>query len=804
MKTLQCYGNIATRRISDSSGSAMTIPPLVQGDSLRVKMRLIDEIDGSFVEIKPAVRSLKASFGTIQAPPANGSFKLKVGSGAAGGKILFNQDAAKVGQIISALAGLGSYGTVLDAQSFGTSCWVLRFNYSGEIPLAVADNSLNPVCDIRIRAFQRNNIWYHEIKLIQLPIAFTSTFSRILGLDPSTTIRRIVAGATTTIDGVDVLTNEVQAFTLDPSFRGTYRVKIKGFASQYFSYSDDISTVQDSLNAMGVTGAVFTVTTPSLNQVYVEFGGTLSGSTQDLLTIEVGEYPPGDIQFDIDLQTEEAEEAFRTFGGVPIGVFFEVEIVVGEDGETTTDTPGHIITLFREAVVISPELNYKELDSISSIDWLNRIPKDYIPFTPDQIITGTQFYSQVVGNGSASSFVLTHNLHTRIGHVTVQQNTTNGGILAVDTTYTVAFNSDDQITIAFTSVPTTGQYLVIFSTAGPASAFQAHTHTEGQVLGLVDDLNTLRSRVTSLETYLPSVGGGVVGTGSTTQGMVINLGNAFELLHYRAPAGTTTPPAFSGDTGMDLTKLPARPIPYLLPAILTTSVSTALANPVGDPSSSAGDAFTAGADQILPGGGRIRSSKVKSGDLVGCDGRLYYPIEKGLAADSSYYAKAFNRILWQFGLNDVMFSVNAKLDVAFGIAFQLAMATTNAEWVVAIEKGTYSEATTPGTPDLNLGAVTWDTENPIVAQKVLLTPLYQTHSFGLRLKRTGNTTFTMDKMAYGFFSGATALAPATANFALRARLYKFDTSDDIQDAKGWLAYQIIAPTGGPASQATIT
>jgi hypothetical protein len=678
------------------------------------------------------------------------------------------------------------------------------------VPLKIAENTLLPISDIRIRAFQINDIWFHEIKLIQLPIAMASTFSNILGTDPNTTIRRIQAGSSATVDGVTVLTDEVQAFTIDPSFDGTYQIVVNGHYSQFFSASDTIETIQAGLNAIGIAGAVFTVTTPTLNNVYIDFGGTLAGQALDLMSIVVGEHGPGDIQVILDLQNANVDMAFRAARSISLGDYMlEIELILGEDGETSELTPGRPLTLFREPITIAAEAIYNELSTITTIDWTHPSnPTSYISFDPSTVITGSQFYTIVIGDGVHSSFVVIHNLHTKIGHVTLFNNSTNE-IITANAGVTIELTTDDTITVTFPNVIASGSVVFTFMTAGPVSAFvNGLTINQSQVNGLVTRLNNIESRLTTLEAFIPSVGGGVLGNGSSDfKALTINLGNKFEIINFKPPkstAGATiTLPSFAADgSGIDPKTLPTHGA--ILQRALSVASLRSLTIPLPAASGHSDEVNTAASDVSL---GQKYGGTVVSGDPIMCDGLIYYAGEKGYAADSTYYAKAFSRVLWKFGINDVMMAVNSRLDVAFGLAAQIVLANTDAEWVLAIEKGTYGSLTTPGTPDFNLSGVTWDTENPIIAQKIFVSPLLQTHTFGLRLKRTGNTSFTMDKMSYGFFSGANSLAPATANFAMRARLYKFDISDDVVDARGWIAYQIVPPLttdGASIAQAVIT
>lgn len=69
---------------------------------------------------------------------------------------------------------------------------------------------------------------------------------------------------------------------------------------------------------------------------------------------------------------------------------------------------------------------------------------------------GGSGYSVTIGNGSATSFTVTHNLNTANIIVSVRENITNGYIVYPDIKYTGV----NTIVIEFASAPTTNQYLV--------------------------------------------------------------------------------------------------------------------------------------------------------------------------------------------------------------------------------------------------------------------------------------------------------------------------------------------------------
>jgi hypothetical protein len=126
-----------------------------------------------------------------------------------------------------------------------------------------------------------------------------------------------------------------------------------------------------------------------------------------------------------------------------------------------------------------------------------------VPFTPDQIITGSQHHVSVIGDGICQEFAISHNLGTRDLHVTLRN---NGGDLAIIQPQSVTLDSEDDLTVTLADAPAANGIVVTISTAGPVSAFQAHGHTIEQIDGLQTVLDDLGGRVETLETFIPAFG----------------------------------------------------------------------------------------------------------------------------------------------------------------------------------------------------------------------------------------------------------------------------------------------------------
>ena len=795
------HGDLSTRRLTDSSGMPTTLPSLVQGDFVTFSLRLLDRVDtGSPLEVQRPIRSLRASIGNVGGLPERGQFSLRIGTlGTPTSLIDFNSKHVHLKPLLSALPETQAHGGLEHVFEVAPGCWMIRFGSEEPVPLEAAENFLWPVSFVRVRPFKQNGRWWHELRLVQAPIAYTGLSERVLADPPD--VRRIREGTTYTEGLIDIIINEVQAVKVPASFRGTYYLKFEGRATPMLSPDDDATAIQTALNQLFTDGQErFSVTNPETYNAYVEFRGPLAGMPQDLLVAKVGSVEPGDLTFSLNLNTAEVFAALRDVEKVQAQ--FEVELEIAEPDDPP-EKPGKIVTLFREPVTLIRELQYQEMAVIAGIDWLQPPqPRDYIPFTRDQIITGSQHYVAVLGNGVQRAFVLNHNLNTDALHVTVRENASGGRRIA-DTEYKAVFTGGNTLRIEFPESgdpPGLNSLAVTISSAGPVSAFQAHTHTMEQIVGLTDTLDNLRNRIVALETILPRVGPVNSGGGSGRFTIPILPLNEVLFLQHGADDLFGKDGGGEGDgekAGIDAAKLSNR-APFMLPAVHTANVQqfTGLALPAP----AVGKVWQngTGGDLLLAGGGMIRESKaVPKNGTFASDGRILFQTRRAKNT-VSYFPTAFERTLWNIYINEKMFGLGKTLTVEFGVATQLAKASSQAQWVLVVEKGDApSEVVgSPNAAEINLLDVIWDTANPILKQRLILTPIPTLCYVGCKVYRNQLGELKCDRILYGGQENANAVAPLSANFALRARLIEFDTENSIPTARGWVVYQLLKPASG--------
>jgi hypothetical protein len=782
---LNIFVNTTLRRPeATANGQTFTFPEFTAGDTIKVSTRFTELIDGTRTERDLGIRSARMSLGVVDAAPTGGQWSLKVGAGAstsANTTPLMSHgisEHALAASLEALTVVTGSISPVTVTRSGGT--FLIRFGATGEAPgLTVQANTLTPVSFARIRARATSGITDYELRLMQAPIA-TSAIPYERELPPSPTIATVQDGGTDP-SGV-TLWPDIQRLTIPTLFRGTFILRYGEFQRSTIidadTTADDLSSAIDGL--MAAQGYTPEVQDAGDRQFLIVFNDEASlGLDVSQLTVQVFSAPLGDPTFTLDLDTREAFDALRE-ANPRRDCVLELEADLVPDGEDPEDLDieAQTVTLFQVPVILRRELQWDGLSASATVEWQHPpAPRDYVPFTLDQVLTGQQqAFSAVIGDGTDTEFTLAHNLDSDLAQIVVRENSTPGRLLRPDE-YAVTIEDSDSITVSFDTAPTADQYAVYAIAIGPESVFQSHTHTIRQIINLQDIIDDLGERIETLEAILPSTGPGA--TASSSTGLDTVIPEIREVLHYKGDADA----AWSDETGLIISALPAR-APYMLPAVHDGTLTDPLPDPL--PAAAAGTVWVADGRTLIPGGGGVRGLYAEDNGHVASDGRLLYVASRD-GTTNSYYPQAFERTLYAMAINDKMLAVNRTLQILFGVQAQLAHHSCKAQWVLSVQLGAFSAETSPATLGLNLDAVTWAT--PVFQQAIVLSRLAQSHFFGIRIKRLADS-FTLDQQLYGVWGGNNAAAPASANFAIRARLDRFDTENKT-DPRGWVAYRLI-------------
>ena len=775
MSDLDLFADLVTRKLISSDSGAVTLPILVLGDTLRCTLRTMERNEaGDVRERDLRVRSVRASIGRVLSPPTVGWFKLWIGDTDTP-EINFD---ATADVFKTASQGSGIIDTV---ESPVPGTWVVkttRPDTDGTWPIYVHTNKLGPESFVRVRQFKQLGVWWFECRLIQAPLAFNNGHERVLPEAP--TLRRIRTGDAGS--ETQPPSNEIQALHLPPEFRGTYFLRWNYRVSKLLGIEDGPDEIAAALNAMfQKSGKRFEATNPEPDNAYVEFIGELGGTPQPLITVEVNTFAPGVLTFEMPLDRAQMAAALRAVAEIEVPLEVELEIV--DDGEDVADpaVPGRIITLFQQAVKVVREQIWEELALVQSIDWLRPPqPRDYIPFTPDQIIFGVQHYVCVFGDGELRSYSFPHNLATEAFHLTVRQNIGNGRVLVLGIDYTVKIPSANEVVLDFpltAQPPTLHSLALTLSTAGPRSAFLAHTHTIAQILGLLDALAGIYARIEHIEDLLPTPN--FFGDREKSTPQAIEIPDFLDVFpNARLPAGFNVKELAEGKAD----KLPRAP--GLLPAIHDATI-VPIGVPLPRPEPSAGNVFQNATNTplLVPGGLGRRGGYLDPQGYAGSDGRVWYRLSRA-ATTNSFFPVDFERELFLLHINDAMWAPGGNFSVSFDLELQLLAANTRAQILAVIEVGSAPAQTTPAPVADNLENIVWQPA-PVLAQRIIVSGIKLKHHFGAAIKRSLDNVISAERLLYTTWHAA-QVAPPGPSFVIRARLIQFDTENSVRGAKGYV------------------
>jgi hypothetical protein len=519
------FANLTDRRPSATvAGGVIALPVLQAGQQWTVGLRFTEANAGLYAETFPPIMAIRASIGSADARPSGGTFRLQVGANSANTTAALEHDCApsRMAAALNAL-GVGHFTVDFDAGSY-----LVRRSDGAQAALVVRNNRLLPMSAVRVRSYLVDGEWVQELRLIQSPLAFSGFAQPVQPNQPFVTT--LVDGYTSPDNSWFV--NEVQQLVIPNEFRGLYRLTfdyqggIGGSGlprrTRILSLEDGPTELQAALNEIfkgfnGFDGSV-EVTNPANNVARLTFGGeAFEGGNLPQLEVEAFPLPgdEGDWTFTIDLNRVEMWAALRE--RAEIDVPFEVEADVWID-RAEPDLGWRTVKLWSLPIKITRPAMYEGLGEAQAIDWLRPISaRSYVPFDPDQIITGQQHWVGTIGfedlspaygtavsfgtAGGEQVFTIDHNLGTEAVQVAVRENEAGGAFVYPR----ILVDGPDSVSIAFGSA-VAQSFGVMITAAGPRSVFQAHTHPLAQVDGLVPVLENLANRVELLEKLLPRAG----------------------------------------------------------------------------------------------------------------------------------------------------------------------------------------------------------------------------------------------------------------------------------------------------------
>lgn len=795
------YANITTLELTDDlTGSRFAFPSVTAGSHIRLKLRLSQKLEGANELAKRTVTAIKASIGNVDARPESGTYQLMVGSGpeAAGnttGNIAFNAPSTALEEAINALVDLPAEAKPCSV-SFQDGSYLIRFHDGVQRAFDCVDNALWPLSFVNVAASEFDEGFVHTLRLTQAPAASSVDLTFANAAVPK--VERVQEAGE---DG-EVIWNEIQKLSFNPEFnlgaiqirRGFRRTPLIGLPSSGEEFAAALASIADE-------GGKFIVTEQQ-DALLIEFGGEgMEGRSQELLEVSVFEGPEPSLQVTLNTDTAEMDVLMRRpdlAGEVKLP--FEVTIYLQDeaDEESVLRVP------FRSEIPFLRRLNTEETNVAAEVNWNQpRARRNYAPYGPGQFLIGQRHARFVIGDGTASSFELNHDLDDTDLTVAIRENNAYGRLMR-DVEFEVYMNGTNSIVVSFADPVAHHALLVLITTCSQPATFVAHTHTLDDVTGLLARLAAMDEILSHLQAIAPD-GGLTVDVNAAETAVVVaewKLPLFFDL--YPTRQALASIPDSLANLASTL-KADNFKDGVLLPAIHRATVYDMPSDPLSVTSEWDGNVYANSTEApiVIPGGRGRKRDTLYPGEVAAYNGAQWYKVYKD---GTSYFPAQFERSLFELSVNDRQlrykktFSLNFGFEVAIVTPRQVNLAewstapqNTEATWSVVLEWGEFTEdlqASDEDAPEsrdtaTNLQGIDWHIATPILDQRIILTPTPTVHQFGCEILRNAVGDLSTNRIFYGGKEGADG--PSSANFALRARLVRFDTRNDALNASGLVA-----------------
>jgi hypothetical protein len=497
----------SSRVFSNSTGTAMAWPTFLAGGLQNIGIRFLTSngAGGYVVDTQYAARcaSIRMGIGVMDESPVSGTYSIQIAEGITA-LLPYNANSKKIQDSLNALVTTNLFHCEQDA----TGVYISRADGS-TFTINAVNNTVLPQSFMAFRGLVTNQKTKYKMTFEAAPLAFTTGADQILPPAPVVTV--IQHGGS---DPSGAIWPTIQNLYIPPTFLGTFQLSDNDYKTILMDITDGATSVQNNLNTMynpkGL-GYTVSVTNPTSYNLHITFDGYTStggflGMDVPPLGVNVYSAPPGDWTVSLDLDTIPLQEYLRGAGSKKLQFEAEADFYVTNPIQDQPLPATFRKKLWSTSVTVAEPLIRPEFQTAQALQWLEPpAGKTYVPFSPNQILTGQQNYSATFGDGNASIFNIAHNLNVNnIASVLVRENKNNGKMLVEGTDYTIIFVDANSMNLTFVTPPTQNQYAVTILAAPPTSAFVSNiTVTTAQVVLLDDKLTALSNRIAYLENLVP-------------------------------------------------------------------------------------------------------------------------------------------------------------------------------------------------------------------------------------------------------------------------------------------------------------
>jgi hypothetical protein len=416
---VRLYANTSSLALTERLEGGSFQPPVQAAYSdIHVRFKLAELLGGTAILDKRELVSLSARIGRPDTAPVSGTYQLSIalgGDSVTTDGIAFDAPAATIAAAIN--AALGTTITALNPCTVTTYEGLQRIVFANKAlqpVIACEENALWPASFVDVDEIEWNEGWAYVLQLRQAPVAEVEVYSEEVPSAPA--IKRLQGGSE--IDGLAI--NEIQKLEISPSFSGgSFRVVRSGIKSAPVVVPTDIAKLRLALAPLADQGGSFLVTEVN-DGIYIEFIGSMAGTEQDLMTVEVFESPGLDYFFTLPTRTDSMRTLMRKAdetGTLDVPMNLAMEIY-----DEVTDTTQEITII--QPLRFARPVSSGEHNVAASLRWTQPLSRtDYQQHSSDSLVIGNRARKFVIGNGSDTSFALPHNLVENTQTVTVNATT---------------------------------------------------------------------------------------------------------------------------------------------------------------------------------------------------------------------------------------------------------------------------------------------------------------------------------------------------------------------------------------------